>query len=95
MNRSLRAALVRVGLAQHSTSPDFGAELIAPAMQQQIKLIESERHRQRYEVTEPESIAFSDGTRVRVRIGKQDDGSYGVKVFNSDGSIAHNLTSSS
>ena len=40
----------------------------------------------------PESIAFSDGTRIRVQIGKQADGSYGMKVWNSSGVLTINST---
>ena len=39
-----------------------------------------------------ESIAWDDGTVVRVRIGKQPDTSFGLRVFNSAGALIHDFT---
>jgi len=39
-----------------------------------------------------ESYAYSDGTRVRVRIGKQDDGTRGFRVWNAAGALIHDYT---
>lgn len=40
----------------------------------------------------PSSIAFSDGTRVRTRIGLQDDGKYGLRVWNAAGTLVVDQT---
>lgn len=41
---------------------------------------------------QPQAISFQDATRVRVRLGRQDDGTYGLKVWNAAGALVHNYT---
>lgn len=36
---------------------------------------------------QPKSFAISDGTRVRVRLGLQSDGKYGLRVWNAAGTL--------
>jgi len=53
------------------------------------------RTRARLEVLErvtPQAISFHDGTRVRVRIGLQDDGTYGIRIWDSAGALAFDYT---
>lgn len=43
---------------------------------------------------QPPSLSFSDGTRVRVRIGRQDDGKFGLRVWTSAGALTIDYTTS-
>lgn len=36
---------------------------------------------------QPAAIAFGDATRIRVRVGKQDNGSFGIRVWNASGAL--------
>lgn len=63
-----------------------------PMFELERRLAQIERRLAALERPAPTSIAFTDGTRVRVRIGLQDDGKYGVRVWTSAGALTYDQT---
>lgn len=58
----------------------------------EARLRDLERRVETLERRTPASLAFSDGTRIRVRLGEHSDGKFGLRVWNASGSLIYDYT---
>lgn len=92
MNRGLRGALARSGVGRRSEEERTVAPIVSTIVSNVGRTEQVARTQDRSEVQQSDSFAVSDGTVIRVRIGRQSDGSYGLRVWNSAGALVHDLT---